>query len=418
MLTGQYPWRNERAAILAGDAPLLIDPGQPTLPKMLAENGYKTAVIGKWHLGIGDGFVDWNQEIELTPNAVGFEYSYVMAATNDRVPTVYVENHRVAGLSPDDPLLISYRENFEGEPTGLDNPELLKIRWHHGHNQSIWNGIPRIGYQKGGKSAMWIDEDMADNFLNRALSYIEENRNEPFFLYYALQQPHVPRTPHPRFEGVSGMGPRGDAIAEADWCVGQVMAKLRELDLDRKTLVIFSSDNGPVLNDGYYDDAVEKVGEHTPSGPYRGGKYSLFNAGTNVPFITWWPGQITPGVSDAMVCQIDIMASLAARLGIENSGPDSENVLDALLGKSSAGRNNLVVEASRRVAYRSGRYVLIPPYEGRPVQPNVNIETGLNPEYQLYDIEADPGQADNLAAAMPEKLDELKAEFDGIIGGR
>jgi len=416
MLTGQYPWRNERAAILAGDAPLLIDPRQPTLPKMLAENGYKTSVIGKWHLGIGDGKVDWNREIELTPNAVGFDYSYVMAATNDRVPTVYVENHKVAGLSPEDPLQVSYKENFEGEPTGRDNPELLKLRWQHGHNFSIWNGIPRIGYQKGGKSAMWIDEDMADNFLDRALSYIEENQNETFFLYYALQQPHVPRTPHPRFSGLSGMGPRGDAIIEADWCIGQVMAKLRELKLDRNTLVIFSSDNGPVLNDGYYDDAVEKIGDHTPSGPYRGGKYSLFNAGTNVPFITWWPGQIEPGISDALVCQIDFMASIASYLGVKNTGPDSENMIDALLGKSSSGRTDLVLEANRNVAYRSGNYLLIPPYEGLAVQPNVNIETGLAPEYQLYDIYADRGQVNNLAGEMPEKLNELKDEFASRIG--
>ena len=416
MLTGQYPWRNQRAAILAGDAPLLIDPQQPTLPKMLAENGYKTAVIGKWHLGIGDGQVDWNKPIELTPNAVGFEYSYVMAATNDRVPTVYVENHSVAGLTPEDPLLVSYKENFEGEPTGKDNPEMLKLRWHHGHNHSVWNGIPRIGYQKGGKSAMWIDEDMADNFLNRALKYIEENKDETFFLYYALQQPHVPRTPHPRFAGTTGMGPRGDAIAEADWCVGQVMAKLKELNLDENTLVVFSSDNGPVLNDGYYDDAVEKVGDHTPSGPYRGGKYSLFNAGTNVPFVTWWPGQIEPGISDALVCQIDLMASLAAYLGIENTGPDSQDILDALLGRSGTGRGNLVLEASRRIAFRSGDYMMIPPYEGNPVNTNVNIETGLYPEYQLYDINADPGQQNNLAEEMPEKLDEIKVEFEALTG--
>ncbi len=416
MLTGQYPWRNKRAAILAGDAPLLIDPGQPTLPKMLAENGYKTAVIGKWHLGIGDGNVDWNREIELTPNAVGFDYSYVMAATNDRVPTVYVENHKVAGLNPGDPLQVSYKENFKGEPTGRDNPELLKLKWHHGHDCSVWNGISRIGYQKGGKSAMWIDEDMADNFLKRVLNYIEENQNEPFFLYYALQQPHVPRTPHPRFVGATGMGPRGDSIAEGDWCVGQVMAKLKELNLDRNTLVIFSSDNGPVLNDGYYDEAVEKIGGHTPSGPFRGGKYSLFNAGTNVPLITWWPGQIEPGISDALVCQIDFMDSIASYLGLKNTGPDSENVLDALLGKSSVGRTDLVLEASRNVAYRLGDYLMIPPYEGLAVQANVNIETGLGPEYQLYDIGSDRGQVKNLAAEMPGKLNELKDGLAARLG--
>jgi len=281
---------------------------------------------------------------------------------------------------------------------------------------SIWNGIPRIGYQKGGKSAMWIDEDMADNFLNRALAYIEENQDETFFLYYALQQPHVPRTPHPRFVGKSGMGPRGDAIVEADWCVGQIMAKLKELGLDENTLVVFSSDNGPVLNDGYYDDAVEKIGDHTPSGPYRGGKYSLFNAGTNVPFVTRWPGRINPGVSDALVCQIDLMASMASLLGGDKSGPDSQDILDALLGNSETGRDNLVLEASRRTAFRSGNYMMIPPYEGPAVSANVNIETGLSSEYQLYDIEADPGQQNDLAGEMPEKLEEIKAEFEAIAG--
>jgi len=212
------------------------------------------------------------------------------------------------------------------------------------------------------------------------------------------------------------MGPRGDAILEADWCVSRVIDKLVELGIDRNTLVVFSSDNGPVLNDGYYDDAVEKAGTHTPSGPFRGGKYSLFNAGTNVPFITWWPGNIDPGISDAMVCQIDLMASFAACLGLENKGPDSENVLDALLGKTSGGRASLVLEANRRTAYRSGKYVLIPPYEGPAVQPNVNIETGLSPRYQLYDLEADRGQARDLSETMPGKLEQLKAEYESLTG--
>ena len=127
-----------------------------------------------------------------------------------------------------------------------------------------------------------------------------------------------------------------------------------------------------------------------------------------MPLITWWPGQIEPGVSDALVCQIDFMASIASYLGIKNTGPDSENMIDALLGKSSSGRTDLVLEANRNVAYRSGNYLLIPPYEGLAVQPNVNIETGLDSEYQLYDIDSDRGQVNNLAGEMPEKLNELK----------
>ncbi|WP_332912918.1 sulfatase-like hydrolase/transferase [Algoriphagus boritolerans] len=184
LLTGVYPWRNENAKILPGTAPLLIDVDQMTIPKMLKTKGYHTSIVGKWHLGLGDGNVDWNQKVSPGPNEVGFDYSYIMAATQDRVPTVYIENGHVVGLEKDDPILVDYENNFEGEPTGKDNPELLKMMWHHGHNNSIVNGIPRIGFMKGGENAKWIDEDMADEFLGKAQDYIRGRKNEsaPFFL--------------------------------------------------------------------------------------------------------------------------------------------------------------------------------------------------------------------------------------------
>ncbi|WP_025764104.1 sulfatase family protein [Dyadobacter tibetensis] len=420
-LTGIYPWRNENARILPGDAPLLIDTSLVTLPKMLRKAGYATAVVGKWHLGIGDGQVDWNQELHKNPNDVGFDYSYIMAATTDRVPTVYIENRKVVGLSADDPIYVNYKENFEGEPTAISNPELMtKQKWHHGHNNSVHNGIPRIGFQKGGKSALWHDEDMADLFLEKAKAYISENNptktGKPFFMYYALQQPHVPRVPHERFVGKSGMGPRGDAIIEADWCVGEIMKQLKAEGLDENTLIIFSSDNGPVLNDGYYDDAVEKLGSHKPAGALRGGKYSLFEAGTKVPFITYWKGKIKPQVSDALISQIDIMASLAKMVGQENPSRDSEDFLDVLLGKSKKGRDELVLEATGRLAYRKGNFALIPPYKGAPLLKSVNIEIGVDPAYQLYDLSKDPGQRKNLAGEMKEKTEELKAGMKSIVG--
>jgi hypothetical protein len=159
LLTGTYPWRNQKAKVLPGTAPLIIDTAQLTLPKLLKAKGYETAVVGKWHLGLGTGFVDWNQEIAPNPNHVGFDYSNILAATQDRVPTVYIENGRVVNLDPKDPILVDYDKNFEGEPTGLDNPEMLTMKWHHGHNNSIVNGIPRIGFMKGGKSALWSDVD-------------------------------------------------------------------------------------------------------------------------------------------------------------------------------------------------------------------------------------------------------------------
>jgi len=411
LLTGVYPWRNKRAKILPGTAPLIIDTAQITVPKMLREKGYHTGIVGKWHLGLGSGYVNWNKPVSPGPNEVGFDYSYIMAATQDRVPTVYIDNGNVVGLDPEDPIEIDYKNNFEGQPTGKDNPELCEMMWHHGHNSSIVNGVPRIGYMKGGEKAKWSDVDMADHFLAKALSYVKDHKNEPFFLYYAMQQPHVPRTPHSRFVGATGMGPRGDVIAEADWCIGEFVKTLEEEGLLENTLIIFTSDNGPVLNDGYFD-AVEKLGEHKPTGTLRGGKYSLYEAGTRVPFSVYWKGKIEPQVSDAMVCQMDLLSSLAKLSGSDVRTDDSEDMLDVFLGKSSQGRDELIVEATTRTALRKGDWIMIPPYNGPAIQKKVNIELGNSKDYQLYNLKDDLGQQNNLASLEPEKLQELIKIFE------
>lgn len=212
------------------------------------------------------------------------------------------------------------------------------------------------------------------------------------------------------------MGPRGDVILEADWVIGELYKSLEEDGLLENTLIIFSSDNGPVLNDGYYDDAVEKLGDHTPAGPFKGGKYSLYEAGTKVPFVTYWKGKIQPGVSDAMVTQIDLLASLAALVGSAESGPDSQNLLDAFLGKSQKGRDAVILEASTKTALRAGDWAMIPPYPGPAVQNQVNIELGNSWEYQLYNLKNDPGQLNNLAKSNPEKLEEMIKQYQAIRG--
>ncbi len=416
LLTGVYPWRNQEAKILSGTAPLIIDTSQVTIPKLLRQQGYHTGVVGKWHLGLGTGDVDWNEQVSPGPNEVGFDYAYVMAATQDRVPTVYLENGYVTGLDPSDPIEVSYDRNFPGEPTGLENPELTTMQWHHGHNNSIVNGIPRIGYMKGGEAAKWSDVDMADTFLDHARAYVREHAKAPFFLYYALQQPHVPRTPHPRFVGSSGMGPRGDAIVEADWCIGQFVQTLREQGLLKNTLIVLTSDNGPVLNDGYEDRAVEQLGDHQPGGPLRGGKYSLFEAGTRVPFITYWKGRIEPRVSPALVCQLDLLASFADLAGTQVQGTDSQNFLLTLLGESDRGREALVLEATSRTALRRGDWLLIPPYPGNAVNREVNIEVGNARDYQLYHLSTDPGQQNNLAQSRPDTLRSLITAFRELRG--
>ena len=413
LLTGSYSWRNERAHILPGDAPLIIDPDTSTLPSVLKQAGYTTGVVGKWHLGIGEGNQNWNEPLPLTPLDIGFDYSYIMAATNDRVPCVYLDGRDVVGLDPSDPIEVEYNKNkpFPGLPTGKDNPELLKMKFHHGHDMSIVNGVSRIGYMRGGEAALWVDEDMADVFLEKAISFVAENKDNPFFLYYAFHQPHVPRLPHPRFVGSTGLGPRGDAIAEMDWCVGEMLNALDRCGLKEDTIVVFSSDNGPVLNDGYYDEAVELCGDHRPAGPLRGGKYSMYDGGTRVPFIVSWPGAVGPEESAALVSQVDFLASFAALAGVSldaDAGPDSVDVLDALLGQSDEGRAEIVLEGVQaKTVLRQGNWVFIPPHEGPPVNTNVNIETGNCPIPQLYYLADDIGQIENVASIHPDVAERM-----------
>lgn len=411
LITGEYPWHRQ-AGILSGEAPLIIDTASITIPKFLKEQGYRTGIVGKWHLGLGNGNINWNEKITPGPNEVGFDDAFIMAATQDRVPTVYIRDGFVENLDPDDPIQVNYKKNFPGEPTGKDNPELTTMKWHHGHNNSIVNGVPRIGFMKGGKAALWNDKDMADRFLMEAKQYVKKHKDQPFFLYYALQQPHVPRTPHPRFVGASGMGPRGDVIVEADWCIGEFIKTLKKENLLKNTLIIMTSDNGPVLNDGYYDDAVEKLGSHKPAGVLRGGKYSLYEAGARVPFIAYWEGEINPGKSDAIICQMDLLPSFGKLLDVNVKAPDGEELLATLKGEDAKGREHLIIEAGRRTAFRSGDWLMIPPYDGPKYNTRTNIELGNSKDYQLYDLSNDVEQQYNVANENPEKLNEMILAYE------
>ncbi len=312
LLTGRYPWRKRGTGVLPGDAPLIIEPGTTTLATLLQKAGYRTGVVGKWHLGLGTGKLDWNALITPGPLELGFDESFIMAATGDRVPCVYIRDHRVVGLDPASPIEVRYDKPFPGLPTGKSDPQRLRMHPSHGHDMAIVGGISRIGFMKGGESALWNDEAMAETFTHEAVEFIKRHKSRPFFLYFATHDIHVPRVPHPRFNGKSGMGPRGDAIVQFDWSVGQVLSALDENGLTANTLVVLTSDNGPVVDDGYRDESVEKLGDHKPAGPYRGGKYSRFEGGTRVPFIVRWPGRVKPGTSKALVSQIDFVASFAA----------------------------------------------------------------------------------------------------------
>ena len=352
LLTGEYAWRRPDTDIAAGDVKMIIRPEQYTMADMFKSAGYATAAIAKCHLGLGDKTCGQhlNAPLPAALGDLGFDYHYIMAATADRVPCVFIENGKVANYDPSDPIEVSYTKNFPGEPTGKDNPELLyNLHPSNGHDMSIVNGISRIGFMKGGGKALWKDENIADSITVHAIDFIKQHKDEPFFMYFATNDVHVPRFPHDRFRGKNPMGLRGDAIAQFDWTVGQLMETLDQLGLTENTLIILSSDNGPVVDDGYKDKAEELLNGHTPSGPWRGNKYSAFEGGTAVPVIVRWPQKIKQtGDSDVLMSQIDWLASLGALINArlpKGSAPDSYDRLGNLIGTDKTDRPWIVEQS-------------------------------------------------------------------------
>jgi len=425
MLTGVHGFRHG-VRVLPPNAPLTIPLDKITLPKVFKKAGYKTAVIGKWHLGIGEKGkpVDWNGDVKPGPIEVGFDYSFLLPSTNDRVPCVYVENHRVVNLDPKDPISIGKQPEFPEStvyPDGKKDPEAMTYyRSTHGHNNSVINGIGRIGYMFGGKAALWDDETMADVFVDQAKKYISaQKKDQPFFLFFSSQDIHVPRAPHKRFQGKTELGFRGDAMVQFDWSVGEVVKALEEAGLRENTMIIFSSDNGPVYDDGYNDGTKVKTSSkdsdqgHDGSGPYRGGKYLILEGGTRIPFIVNWPGKIKPAQSDAMMNQIDFVATFAHMLDVDladDEAIDSRVSLDALLGNDAKGLPYMLEEA-RGTALRKGDWKYVPGQKGKKKAAKA----------ELYDLSKDLEERNNVAPQHPElvkALDALHSELKDKKGVR
>lgn len=394
LMTGEYAFRKKGTGIASGIQPLLIDPKRTTLPGVLKGAGYATAVVGKWHLGLGETETDYNKPITAGPAEVGFGYSWLVPATGDRVPCVWVENGRVVGLDPADPIKLDYTVR-RGEP------------------RSFVNGVPRIGGQTGGKAALWTDDEMSFVIARKSCEFIEKNKAKPFFLYMATHNIHVPRVPNKTFVGKSDCGVRGDAIVEFDWMVGEVLDKLDKLGLADDTLVILTSDNGGI-NDDNGPDKVHGIGDpdatngHQPNGVLRGTKGTVFEGGTRVPLVVRWPGKVKPGTSDALMSQMDMLASLAALTGREvpkGEAPDSENHLDALLGKTPTGREYLVEQSNGGApfGFRHGTWKLLAS----------GGKKGGNPA--LFDLAADLSETKNLAPAHPERAAAMAAKLDEIV---
>jgi len=417
LLTGMYSWRRNDTDIARGDAGMIIRPGQFTVADVFKSQGYTTCALGKWHLGLGDkgGLQDWNAPLPSALGDLGFDYSYIMAATADRVPCVFIENGTVANYDPSAPIYVSYEKNFEGEPTGASNPELLyNLKPSHGHDMSIVNGISRIGFMKGGGKALWKDENIADSITVHAVNFIKANKDKPFFMYFATNDVHVPRFPHERFRGQSGMGLRGDAIVEFDWSVGKLMKTLEELGIADNTLIILTSDNGPVVDDGYDDRAEELLNGHRPAGPWRGGKYSAFEGGTAIPFIVSWPGKVPSNTeSGALVSHIDIMSSLASLVGAtipKGNAVDSKDHLSTLLGQDQTNREYVIEQAANHaLSVRTKDWKYIEASDGEPiVNWGPKIETGYLSTPQLYNMKKNSGEQENVASKYTDILFDLQ----------
>jgi arylsulfatase A-like enzyme len=398
LLSGEYAFRKKGTGIASGIDALLLDPTRTTLPSMLKGAGYATGIIGKWHLGLGTAPTNYNQSIKPGPRELGFDYNWIMPATGDRVPCVWVENDRVVNLDPADPIRLDYRIK-RGEPA------------------SMVKGVPRIGGQQGGTAALWTDEELSTVIARKTCEFIGAHQKEPFFVMMSTHKIHVPRVPNPKFRGKSDCGVRGDAIVEFDWMVGQVLDHLEQLGLADKTLVLLSSDNGGI-NDNNGPDKVHGCGDpdatngHRPNGPLRGTKGTIWEGGTRVPLIVRWPGRVKPGTSDALMSQVDFIASLAALTGREipaGHAPDSENHLAALLGTGQVGREFLLEQNNTGAPFglRFGTWKMTP-----------TAGPDAGPGKALFDLATDLGETRNVAADHPDIVAKMTAKLQAITGGQ
>jgi len=422
LLTGQYPFRRNLFHPVFHKVGLVIDTAQSTIADIMKKADYSTACIGKWHLGFGEDTPDWNGILKPGPLELGFDYYYGIPVVNSHPPFVYVENYRVVGLDPDDPFV------FNGERA--ETKEFPAKR-----------GMNAIGGAKAAH-ALYDDEMVGTQLTRKAIEWINDNKNGPFFLYFSTTNIHHPFTPHPRFKGTSECGEYGDFVHELDWMVGEIMQTLDKLMISDNTLVVFTSDNGGMLN-----LSGQKAWEsgHRLNGQLFGFKFDAWEGGHRIPFIARWPGKIKAGsVSDQLICNVDMLATLAELTGYklkESEGPDSYNILPALMGNNKDPiRDHIVLAAKDKshLTLRLKEWVYIGAQGGGGFggksfgdnhlgnvagvwltgQKNSDIENGEikpdAPEEQLYNLSTDLTQSSNVIRENPEIAETMKKYLEEI----
>ncbi len=419
LLTGRFPLRKNFWGPLPHTHELTIDPSRPTLASVLKSAGYATAAIGKWHLGFGEGRCDWNKPLKPGPLELGFDDYFGMPTVNSGPPWVYVENHGVVDYDPADPFVYGKTPATQRWPEkGMGNfggAEKAHLRYRDEY----------VGTTLAEKAVAWIKERHA------------QHKERPFFLYLATTNIHHPFTPHPRFKGTSQCGLYGDFVHELDWMVGEVLKTLDVLGLADDSMVVFTSDNGGMLNNT--GQKAWNAG-HPLNGKLLGMKFGAWEGGHRVPFIVRWPGQVPAGTeSDALVSHIDLIATFAEAAGTTipaRAVVDAVSQLAEFTGTATAPARDLLVispNSPKHLTIRKGRWVYIPARdEGGFQQKNIGdhcfggaavhqLTKQVNsdvvdgeiredaPPAQLYDLKADPGQAQNVYNEYPEVVAELSA---------
>ena len=400
ILTGRYNWRSRlKCGVMSGYSSPLIEEGRMTVADLFRANGYSTAAIGKWHLGMEfkktDEFkllpefetcagVDYAGKIERSPITCGFDYYYGISASLDMAPYIYIENDHFTNL-PD----------HETEDTG----------------KRFW--------RKGPTAPDFVHEDVLPHLTDKVLERIESEKDKPFFIYFPMPAPHTPILPSPEFLGKSGTNEYGDFVLMVDAMVGRILDKLKELGLHENTIVVFTSDNGcsPMAN---FEELLQAG--HNPSYVFRGHKADIYEGGHRIPLLVQWPARIKPGKRcDQLVCLCDFMATMAEMLGAElppEAGMDSVSNLPLWLDADGPAVREDVVHQSINgsLSLRKGKYKLeMCPGSGGWSYPAPGEETADMPRFQLYDLETDISERVNIIEEHPAIEAYMKKILVGYI---